>query len=344
MTIFDRRTSTVRLSSRQSRLNLKHLTAPKDIHHDFGIDVVEGLNKFPKSIPSKYFYDQLGSELFERICDLDEYYPTRTETAILQSYAAEIAAITGECELIELGSGSSTKTRILLDAYRDRGDRLRYVPIDISGSILSNSAIALLSDYPTLAIDGFVGTYELGLQHLPQPHLPTRLLCFLGSTLGNFSPDECDVFCDRLAGVLQAGEYLLLGIDLQKSKSVLEAAYNDRLGVTAAFNLNLLRHLNYKFEGDFDLTRFEHAAFYNQEQHQIEMYLRSLGRQRVNLRSLDLSIDLEPNETMLTEISRKFNLKHLARDLESKGFRHIRSWTDPNHWYGLVLCQILPLR
>jgi L-histidine Nalpha-methyltransferase len=340
------RTDAARFTGVMARLHIEHLLAENELQ-DSPDQMIDGLNGHPKSLPSKYFYDDLGSELFELITELPEYYPTRTEAAILQNFAAEIAATTGACELVELGSGSSTKTRILLDAFRDRNFPLRYLPIDISGSILESSAIDLLVDYPTLEIHGFVSTYETALKHLPQSQLPTRMVSFLGSTLGNFDPDQYAAFCDRIATVLQPGEYFLLGIDLQKSKKVLEAAYNDASGVTAEFNLNLLQHLNDKFGSNFDPDQFEHLAFYNQEQHQIEMHLRSRSQQTVKLplkESASLCIDFACGETILTEISRKFNLKQLSQDLETRGFRHIKSWTDPNHWYGLLLCQILPLR
>jgi L-histidine Nalpha-methyltransferase len=330
-------------NSTKSQVSFKYLI--NDCNPD-EIDVtslIAGLSQTSKSISSNYFYDELGSQLFEQITDLPEYYPTRTESLILQKYAAEIVSLTGECELVELGSGSSTKTRILLDAYGDRNLPLKYIPIDISSSILETSSKQLAIDYRGLEIYGMIGTYEMALKHLPISTLPTRMISFLGSTLGNFNPDEYDAFCDRIANVLQPGEYFLLGVDLQKPLNVLEAAYNDSLGVTAAFNLNLLSHLNHRFEANFDLSQFEHLAFYHKEQHQIEMHLRSLSNQNVYFKSLAMSVDLKIGETIRTEISRKFNLKHLAKDLEKRGFRPIKSWSDSNHWYGLALFQILPL-
>lgn len=324
-----------------SEINLEN--SKENVNHSNN-DVVNGLSKYPKSIAAKYFYDDLGSELFEQICELPEYYPTRTETAILQMYASEIAEITGSCELVELGSGSAIKTRILLDAYQHLKYPLRYIPIDISAGILETSAFALLNDYPTLEVHGLVGTYELALQRLTNfngNHLPTRLVAFLGSTLGNLNPQECDRFFEEITGALQAGDYFLLGVDLHKSKTLLEPAYNDTQGVTAEFNLNMLRHLNYRFNGNFDLTKFKHQAIYNEYQHQIEMYLQSQVAQTVDLRSLNLSIYLEAGEKILTEISRKFAIPTLEQDLRCKGLTPIKTWTDPQQWFGMILCQQL---
>lgn len=327
-----------------SRLSLECLINGIDTnsHKASNSEVMVGLTKYPKSIASKYFYDDLGSELFERICELPEYYPTRTEMAILQMYAPEIAAIAGSCELVELGSGSAIKTRILLDAYESLNYPLRYIPIDISAGILETSAFDLLNDYPTLEVHGLVGTYELALQRLhsfnPQ-HLSKRMLIFLGSTLGNLNSQECDRFFEQITGALNSGDYFLLGIDLHKSKSLLEPAYNDAQGVTAQFNLNMLRHLNYRFDGNFDLSQFKHQAIYNDYQQQIEMYLQSQVSQTVTLRSLNLTIYLEAGEKILTEISRKFDLSRLERDLSSKGLKPVKTWTDSQQWFGMILCQ-----
>jgi L-histidine Nalpha-methyltransferase len=322
------------------RLSLEHLANATDSTYAPGADVISGLSQQPKTLPAKYFYDDRGSELFEQICQLPEYYLTRTETSILQACAPEIAEITGACELVELGSGSAIKTRILLDAYAAMGYPLHYLPIDISAGILESSAFELLHDYPTLKVHGLVGTYELALERLSLPHLPTRMLCFLGSTLGNLNDHECELFFDRVASTLSKGEYFLLGIDLQKPIEILEAAYNDSQGVTAQFNLNMLRHLNSRFDGDFDLTQFSHQAFYNPSEHQIEMHLRSLRVQAVNLRSLNLTVNFTQNETIRTEISRKFDIQKLAQILEDIGLARVKTWTDRDQWFGLLLLQM----
>jgi len=326
----------------KQRLRIDRLvgdTERQETEPTFGSDVIEGLARHPKTLSPKYFYDDRGSLLFEKICELPEYYPTRTETAILREYAPEIARLTGPCELVELGSGSSTKTRILLDAYQSLGYPLRYLPIDISGGILESSAYELMEDYPTLQVHGMVATYELALQNLEPAPLPTRAIGFLGSTLGNMTPPECDRFFSQITGALLPGEYFLLGIDLHKSTPILEAAYNDDQGVTAAFNLNMLRHLNRKFDGNFDIKEFEHLAFYNQEERQIEMHLRSMRSQTVRLKQLGLTVDFAPGETIRTEISRKFDLDAMQGYLNSKGLTPVQSWTDPQNWFGLILCQ-----
>jgi L-histidine Nalpha-methyltransferase len=304
-----------------------------------GQDVIDGLLQQPKSLPPKYFYDQRGSELFEQICELDEYYLTRTETQILQQFATSIAKLTGACELAELGSGSSTKTRFLLDAYQSAGLPLRYLPIDVSGTMLELSAHQLIADYPNLTIQGLVSTYELALQHLPLAQLPTRMLCFIGSTLGNLQPDECDHFLAQVSDALEPGQYFLLGVDLQKETALLEAAYNDALGITAAFNLNMLSHLNWRFEGDFNLANFAHVAFYNEQAHQIEIYLESLVKQTVHLKKLNLTVQFAAQERLLSEISRKFNLAQMQDTLANHQLQVVQTFCDRNQWFGLILAQ-----
>jgi dimethylhistidine N-methyltransferase len=324
------------------RLQIQHLvnlSTSSDAQATAGRDVVEGLTQIPKSLPPKYFYDDRGSVLFEQICELPEYYPTRTEASILHQYAGEIAQMTDACELIELGSGSSTKTRLLLNAYQAAGYPLRYVPIDVSAGILESSAKQLLADYPSLHIHGLVGTYELALQQLQPTQLPSRIIVFLGSTLGNFNPHECDIFFSQIYKALQVGEYFLLGVDLQKPKPLLEAAYNDSQGVTAEFNLNVLDHLNRRFQGNFDRKRFEHWSFYNDELEQIEMHLRCLQAHSVRLEALNLTVEFEAGETIMTEISRKFNLDTMQQNLREKGLTPLKVWTDSQQWFGLILSQ-----
>ncbi|MEB3292328.1 MAG: L-histidine N(alpha)-methyltransferase [Synechococcales bacterium] len=322
----------------QQRLAIAHLLNDKPSDAE-GYDVMRGLNQSPKILPARYFYDDDGSELFEQICDLPEYYLTRAETAIFQQYADELVTLTGACEIIELGSGSSTKTRLLLDAYQRAKLPLHYSPIDVSAGILQSSAQQLLQDYPTLQIQGLVGTYELALQHLPHKLVPRRMICFIGSTLGNLNPVECEAFLDRIRQALAPGDFFLLGVDLQKEPAILEAAYNDRQGVTAAFNLNILRHLNRRFAGNFDLQQFSHEALYNPIAGQIEMHLRSHKFQTVTLEKLGFTCTIAENETILSEISRKFNLPYLELLLASKQLPVQKLWTDPNNWFGLLLCQ-----
>lgn len=303
---------------------------------DDGADVVAGLLGAPKTLPARYFYDAHGSELFEDITALPEYYLTRTEEAILRERAAEIAAMTGDCDLIELGSGSSSKTRALLRAYLDGGYRLRYLPIDVSDGILKPSAEALLAEFPTLELWGLVGTYESALAHLPRRELPWRMAMFLGSTMGNLSDDEADRFLARVRKALEPGECFLVGTDLHKPAHILEAAYNDADGVTAEFNINMLRHLNARFNGDFDLDAFSHHAFYNAPERRIEMHLVSHRAQRVTLADLDLTVEFGSGETVRTEISRKFDLPVLKERFAKSGFKAIQTWTDDKGYYGLT--------
>ncbi|MHC5594799.1 MAG: L-histidine N(alpha)-methyltransferase [Nostoc sp.] len=304
-----------------------------------GEDVIQGLTRSPKSLPAKYFYDDYGSELFEQICELPEYYPTRTEAWLLQKYAEEIAQITCTCELVELGSGSSTKTLFLLDAYQKLARSCRYIPIDVSQGILKSSVLKLQHKYPTFFIEGLIGTYEQALIKLESAFTPSRMIFFLGSSLGNFSPQECDDFLKQVTRTLQVGDYFLLGIDLQKAKEILEPAYNDSKGVTAAFNLNMLSHLNWRFQGNFDINLFTHQAIYNQTDAQIEMYLHCQNSHKVSLKALDLQVLFTDGESILTEISRKFDLVNMQKQLETHGLKTLKTWTDTKHSFGLILCQ-----
>ncbi|MDZ8188698.1 MAG: L-histidine N(alpha)-methyltransferase [Nostoc sp. ChiSLP02] len=319
--------------------SLKTLNEQYQALNNEGQDVIQGLTTKPKSLPPKYFYDDRGSELFEEISQLPEYYPTRTEAWILEQYADEIAQITGVCELVELGSGSSTKTLFLLDAYQKLANYCRYVPIDVSRGILESSVIKLQQKYPNFFIEGLIGTYEQALAKLESTFAPSRMIFFLGSSLGNFNPQECDIFLKQIAKTLQVGHYFLLGIDLQKPKEILEPAYNDSQGVTAAFNLNMLSHLNKRFQGNFDLNLFAHQAIYNQTDAQIEMYLHCQKSHQISLKSLNLEVAFTDGESILTEISRKFDLALMEKQLKSHGLKTLKTWTDPKNWFGLILCQ-----
>ena len=318
------------------RTSAASLTARSD-----GEDVITGLTQTAKTLPPKYFYDDQGSQLFEAITELPEYYLTRTERQILDKFAFAIAEQVGPCDLVELGSGSSSKTRILLNAYRQRDFSLRYVPVDVSGGILEESARALLKDYPSLSIHGLVSTYEAALADLPTLSLPRRMLAFIGSTLGNLSPSRCQTFFQTVSQALAQGDCFLLGVDLHKDTAILEAAYNDQQGVTAAFNLNMLSHLNWRFRGNFELSQFRHVALYNDRARQIEMYIESLCDQTVTLKALDLEVTFAQGERLLSEISRKFDLKALSQELMGHGLRVKQTFTDEQQWFGLLLCERL---
>lgn len=336
MSILDRQSS--QKITNNSRFSLEYFSNSAATKDD-GRDVIDGLKQKQKKLSPQYFYDAKGSQLFEQICQLTEYYPTRTEASILSKCATDIAKETGKVELIELGSGSSTKTRILLDAYQKLNNSLTYVPIDVSGSILKESANSLLTDYPNLQVQGKVGTYQQCLERIKVTNTKPKMILFLGSSIGNFNQTECDRFIDLVNASLNPGDYFLLGIDLQKSPEVLEAAYNDSRGVTAAFNLNMLHHLNWKFQGNFDPNLFQHRAIYNQQACQIEMYLTSQQAHTVTLDVLDLTVEFAEGETILTEISRKFNLEKMAQYLASKQLKLCHGYTDAKKWFGVLLCQ-----
>ncbi len=321
-----------------TRLHLHNLL-DISFSRDDGQDVIEGLTQAPKSLPPKYFYDHIGSEIFEKICDLPEYYLTRTESAIFNRYAPEIAQLTGACELVELGSGSATKTRILLNAYQMQDLPLRYLPVDVSGTMLEDSSRRLLFDYPSLSIHGLISTYEPALQALPATILPNRMVMFIGSTLGNLSPDSCEQFLQQVSGALSPGQYFLLGVDLQKDIDIVEAAYNDAQDLTAVFNLNILQHLNVRYGGNFCLADFRHKAPYNPDEHRIEMYLESQTDQTVTLEQLNLSVQFAQGERLLTEISRKFDAILMGQQLARHGLNVLKTFTDERQWFGLFLAQ-----
>ncbi len=323
-----------------SRFSLEnHLLTHPLSYTSKGEDVVAGLRRSPKSLPAHYFYDHDGSQLFEEICGLPEYYPTRTETAILATVADTIATTTGPCDLIELGSGSSTKTRLLLDAYRHHHYPLRYLPVDVSDRLLEDSARSILADYAQITVYGLISTYALALAELPPCDFPRRLIIFLGSSLGNFTPAQVEEFFQQVYNALEPGDYFLLGVDLEKPTQILEAAYNDAQGVTAAFNLNCLQHLNWRFDGNFNLEKFRHDAHFNADLSQIEMHLVSQVSQDVTLKKLDLSVHFDSGERLLTEISRKFKPMAIANDLSRHGLTPQQTWTDSQQWFGLILCQ-----
>jgi L-histidine N-alpha-methyltransferase len=299
-------------------------------------DVLDGLTKPFKEIPPKHFYDAEGSRLFECITQQPEYYPYRTERTILEACAAEIVAVTGAAELVELGSGVPTKTLLLLDAMRDAGTLDRYVPFDVSESVLLASAERLVEQYEGLRVFGVLGDFERHLDALPPAEGP-RVIAFLGGTIGNFPPGSRRKFLRNLRRALRPQDRLLLGTDLVKDPAVLEAAYNDEAGVTARFNLNLLSVLNRELHADFVVDRFEHVAFYDREQEWIEMRLRALEPMVVNLVDLDLGVHFANREEMRTEISAKFTRKRIERDLRAAGLRLHQLMTDDEGLFALSL-------
>jgi L-histidine N-alpha-methyltransferase len=301
-------------------------------------DARAGLTTTPKSLPPKWFYDANGSALFEKITELPEYYPTRAERSILVARAAQIAELTSARTLVELGSGSSEKTRLLLSALRDAGTLGCYVPVDVSEPALTQAADALTQEYPGLDVQAVVSDFEehLGLPAPGDAPVP-RLVAFLGSTIGNLVPTQRAEFLARVRAELRPGDSFLLGTDLVKDPAVLVAAYDDPSGVTAAFNKNVLAVLNTELGADFDLDAFEHVALWDPEAEWIEMRLRSLGDQTVHVPGIGLEVDFTDGEQMRTEVSAKFRREGVTAELAAAGFAIRSWWTDPAGQFGLSL-------
>jgi len=318
-----------------ARLRLRRLDTA-DARAAFADDTSRGLTASPKQLFPKYFYDELGSLLFDAICLLPEYYLTRAENEILARRADEIIAAAARSEdaplsLLELGSGSATKTRRIIEALLKRQTGLLYLPVDISASALEASASALLQSYPALRIEAYAGDYDTALARLrgERESRGERLLAlFLGSNIGNFDRDGARKFLLSLRGVLRSGDALLLGADLKKDRATLEAAYDDALGITAAFNLNQLVRLNREFEADFDPRAFRHVAVYNEAAGRVEIYIESRRAQVVSLPKLDLEISFAAGERIHTENSYKYDPEELDALAAHTGFECVRRWTD----------------
>jgi L-histidine N-alpha-methyltransferase len=309
-------------------------------------DALAGLTATPKWLPPKWFYDAQGSALFEKITELPEYYPTRAERAILRAVAPEIAALTGAATLVELGSGSSEKTRLLLSALRDAGTLRGYVPVDVSESALVAAGDALADEYPGLAVHAVVADFEkyLGVPSdagngttAGDDNGGPRLVAFLGSTIGNMVPAERAVFLRRVRAQLRPGDAFLLGTDLVKDPAVLVAAYDDSAGVTAAFNKNVLAVLNAELGADFDLDAFDHVALWDAEREWIEMRLRAASAQTVRVAGLGLTVEFAAGEEMRTEVSAKFREAGVRTELAAAGLAVRSWWTDPGGQFGLSL-------
>ena len=298
-------------------------------------DVRHGLTQRPKSLPPKWFYDSVGSELFDQITRLPEYYPTRAEAQILGTHAAEIAAAAGADTLVELGSGTSEKTRMLLDALRDRGSLRRFVPFDVDASVLMAAGAAIEQEYPGIEIDAVCGDFEEHLGKIPSGG--RRLVAFLGSTIGNLTPGPRADFLASVADLLAPGDSLLLGTDLVKDIGRLIRAYDDSAGVTAQFNRNVLAVVNRELGADFDLEAFDHVARWNDAEERIEMWLRSTREQRVHIAALALGVDFADGEQMLTEVSSKFRREGVDAELAAAGLRRTHWWTDGSGDFGLSL-------
>jgi len=313
-------------------------TAEGNPTESFARDVLAGLISSPKRLSSIYFYDEKGSQLFEQICDLDEYYLTRKETEILENSAHEILeSLPPETHLIELGSGSSTKTRILLEAALDRFQQTRYSPIDISATMLTESVNQLAEKYPQLQIEAVADRYEVGLEHFLKNSQSPDCIMWLGSSIGNLTRPEATAFLKEIHQNTKPEDRLLLGIDLRKSGAILEPAYDDALGITAAFNLNLLHRINDELGGQFQVDQFRHKAVYNDIEGRIEMYLMSKTKQSVWIEALNTAIEFDENEAILTEYSHKYSHIEINTLASSSGFHLEQQWLDKAGLFSLNL-------
>jgi L-histidine N-alpha-methyltransferase len=304
-------------------------------------DALDGLTRPFKEIQPKHFYDARGGELFDRITELPEYYPTRAEAAILETRGAEALVELGAAEIVELGSGTATKTRLLLRALDEAGTLRRYVPLDVTEGLVRSTAEELVEELPGLSVHGIVGDFERHLRHVPAPlDDGPRVVAFLGGTIGNFPPGSRRRFLRGMSRLLRPGvDRLLLGTDLVKDVDTLEAAYNDAEGVTAEFNLNVLRVMNRDLDADFDVDAFEHVAFYDHDREWIEMRLRAQRRMDVRIGKLDLDLAFAAREEMRTEISAKFTPERLEGDLAAAGLRPVEVMTDPDDLFALSLSE-----
>jgi L-histidine N-alpha-methyltransferase len=316
-------------------LTLSNHLAADSAYRALRRDVLDGLRKTPKSLPPKWFYDSVGSDLFDQITRLPEYYPTRAEAEILRARSSEVASASEADTLVELGAGTSEKTRQLLDALRDRGSLRGFVPFDVDAGMLSATAAAIQREYPGVEIKAVCGDFEEHLTEIPGEG--RRLFVFLGSTIGNLTPEPRAEFLATLAGVMRPGDSLLLGTDLVKDTGRLVRAYDDADGVTARFNRNVLAVINRELDADFDVDAYQHVARWNAEEERIEMWLRSNSFQRVQVGALDLTAEFAAGEEMLTEVSCKFRPDGVNAELAGAGLRRIRWWTDGAGDFGLSL-------
>jgi L-histidine Nalpha-methyltransferase len=300
-------------------------------------DVRAGLLAHPKALPPKYFYDARGSDLFDEITRLEEYYPTRAESQILTERASLIASLTRAETLIELGSGTSEKTRLLLQALSAEGSLKQFVPFDVDPVVLQGASLAVAAEFPGVVVSPVVGDFEHHLDKLPVTR--RRLMAFLGSTIGNLAPRQRTAFLRDVRRGLATGDAFLLGLDLVKSPERLVAAYDDSRGVTAAFNKNVLAVINRQLGADFDLSAFEHVALWDPEQEWIEMRLRSVRDQSVHAAALGLRVEFGAGEELRTEISAKFRRDRVTRELADAGLRLTQWWTDPAGDFALTLSE-----
>lgn len=321
----------------QSKLSIKESHSDKSVE-SFAEDVLQGLSSPAKTLPPKYFYDQRGSELFEEICELPEYYPTRTERSILQKYAEQIVLfIKDKFDIVELGSGSSVKTRLILKAFLRQRTPLHYMPIDISKNMLVESSLTLLQKYNGLRITALASDYFTALKMLKKENQAKKLILFLGSSIGNFNDSEQVHFLTQLRSGMDLDDRLLLGMDLMKDESILIPAYDDAQGVTASFNKNILRRMNDELDADFDIDLFKHKVLFNKKYSRIEMHLQSLVGQTVTIGQLNKSFNFARDETIHTENSYKFTKERIRNLAATCGFQIKHAWYDSRNWFSLNL-------
>jgi L-histidine Nalpha-methyltransferase len=308
-----------------------------NIEKSFAEEIAFSLNENSKFISPKFFYDKKGSNLFESICSVPEYYPTRTEISILKKLEHDLPPYLNEnVRLVELGSGASVKTRLILDVFTKLQANTEYFPIDIS-EILTESSEQLLKDYPTLNITGIIDTYEGGLEFLQNYDDKQNLIIFLGSSFGNFSPEDGKIFLKKIFSTMKQGDLFLIGLDLVKDKKILESAYDDSQGITAKFNLNVLSRINDELDADFIISNFSHYSVYNENDQRIEMNLKSLTSQSIIIKKSNLSLNLDEGELIHTEYSHKYNPSQIKTLLCDIGFEIKNMWLDDKKYFSLTL-------
>ncbi len=328
------RTMNSHLIYKQDRLEVRS-HVDDSYRNEIAKDVSRGLTSTRKYIPSKYFYDARGSELFERICSLPEYYPTRTEISILQKAAPEIMASFKEGDLVELGSGANWKIRMFLDAAdEEKLRRLRYIPVDVSSTALVNASQELRTIYPALEVLGIVADFTIHMDRLPSDR--PRIIFFLGSTIGNFDAVTRRKFMRLVADSMNPGDRFLVGFDMLKPKAALEMAYNDSRGVTSKFNKNVLHVLNRELSANFDPSHFDHVAFFNEDKARVEMHLQAKQRVEVTIDELGLTVELDKYETIHTEVCKKFSRSDVREMADEAGLRINQWFFDPRKWFSLA--------
>jgi L-histidine N-alpha-methyltransferase len=318
--------------------NYKAVKLTHNFETTFAKDVFQGLSAPKKYIPPVYFYDDTGSELFEKICQQSEYYLTRTEAEILENHSSELATLFSKhTSLIELGSGSAQKTRYLIEAFLTYYGKVEYFPIDVSESILLKSSTQLKESYPSIKIKPVVALYKDGISQINTHTVNPKLVIWLGSSIGNFETEKAVKLLKKIGQNLSDADRILIGMDLRKDREILEKAYNDSAGITANFNLNLLSRINNELCGNFSLKNFKHIALFNDVAGRIEMYLESLNQQNVKIVDLDLEVNFNKNERIHTENSYKYTLEEINYLSNSAGLKLYRQWFDSNQWFSLNL-------